>query len=135
MNTPTTRLKQVPLLLEPGKAEAMDGLSKRLDVPKQVLLREAVDFLLGKYGQHYASSELDAWRESLTVCFLRLAAARQIEMPKDADGACAEALTRIHAILIAWGTSKETLRSYNPNPPIGANSHKAKRAAKRAKQK
>lgn len=38
------------IYLEPEKAELLDGLSTQTRVPKAVLLREAVDDLLLKYG-------------------------------------------------------------------------------------
>jgi hypothetical protein len=62
MNVPTTKHQQ-PLLLEHDKADLLDQLSERTRVPKQVLLREAVDELLAKYGrtaQPTAMSELIA---------------------------------------------------------------------------
>jgi predicted DNA-binding protein len=50
MNVPTTRLHQQPLLFEPAKAAALDKLSKQLGMPKQELLREAVDDLLAMHN-------------------------------------------------------------------------------------
>jgi predicted DNA-binding protein len=50
MNPPTTRFQQVPLLLEPAKADALEKLSKHLGLPKQELLREAVDDLLAMHN-------------------------------------------------------------------------------------
>jgi predicted DNA-binding protein len=56
MNIPTTRLSKLPLLLEPDQAEQLDALSKRLKMPKQVLLREAVSEMLAMKG--YGTTEL-----------------------------------------------------------------------------
>jgi hypothetical protein len=43
-------LHQQPLYLEPEKAELLARLSAATRIPKQVLLREAVDDLLAKHG-------------------------------------------------------------------------------------
>jgi hypothetical protein len=126
-------MHQQSLYLEPEKAALLDKLAKRTRIPKAVLLREAVDLLLGIQGLAHVSPQLDAWRQSLMMCEVRLAKARHIEMPDEVDKACAEALAHIHLILETWGAPKEGRLSYDRNPPIGANSHKAKKARK-AKQ-
>lgn len=128
-----TNKHQQPILLEPDRAEMLQKLSERTRIPKQALLREAVDLLLSIQGHKHVSPQLDAWRESLMMCELVLSKARHIELPEEADRACAESVVRIHEILEAWGAPKETRLSYDRNPPTGANSHKAKRA-KTAKQ-
>lgn len=43
-------LHQQPLYLEPEKAELLARLAGKTRIPKQVLLREAVDDLLTKHG-------------------------------------------------------------------------------------
>lgn len=45
------RLKAQPIYLEPEKSEALDGLAAETRIAKAVLLREAVDDLLSKYGK------------------------------------------------------------------------------------
>lgn len=45
------RLKLQSLYLEPKKAELLDSLAADTRIPKAVLLREAVDDLLMKYGR------------------------------------------------------------------------------------
>jgi Ribbon-helix-helix domain len=47
--TPTTKHQQL-ILLEHEKAELLEKLAEKSRVPKQVLLREAVDDLLAKHG-------------------------------------------------------------------------------------
>jgi hypothetical protein len=130
-----TNKHQQLILLEPGRAEMLQKLADRTGITKQALLREAVDLLLAKSGPAHVSLEFDTWRESLQMCYVRLAGARQIELPQAADGACTDVMARIWQILVRWGVSKQTLRSYDPNPPIGANSHKAKRGRKTATKK
>ena len=121
-------MHQQSLYLEPEKATMLDKLAERTRIPKAVLLREAVDLLLGIQGLEHVSPQLDAWRQSLMMCEFRLAKARHIEMPDEVDKACAETLARVHVVLEAWGAHKEGRLSYDRNPPLGSNSHKAKRA-------
>jgi predicted DNA-binding protein len=45
------RLHLQSLYLEPEKAELLDALAADTRIPKAVLLREAVDDLLTKYGK------------------------------------------------------------------------------------
>jgi hypothetical protein len=129
-----TNKHQQLILLEPERAEMLQELAKMNGTTKQELLREAVDLLLAKSGVPGVSHEVDTWRQSLLMCFSRLANARQIELPDAADSACADVMVRVGAILENWKVSKRTLRSYDPNPPIGANSHRAKLARKAKEQ-
>jgi hypothetical protein len=46
----TAMKHQQPLYLEPEKAELLNQLHRDTRIPKAVLLREAVDDLLMKYG-------------------------------------------------------------------------------------
>ena len=43
--------------------------------------------------------------------------------------ACAETLVRVASVLEDWGAPKEYRLSFDRNPPIGTNSHQAKKAA------
>jgi hypothetical protein len=72
MNVPTTRLLQQPILLQPEKAAELERLSKKINVPKQVLLREAVDDLLAMHGMG----------RSLTVEILRDALRKSRDLVK-----------------------------------------------------
>jgi hypothetical protein len=45
------KLRPQPIYLEPQKADLLDALAAETRIPKAVLLREAVDDLLKKYGQ------------------------------------------------------------------------------------
>lgn len=47
--SPATKKHQQLILLEPGQAKLLDELAAETRVPKQVLLREAVDDLLSKH--------------------------------------------------------------------------------------
>ena len=53
-----------PLLLEPDQAELLDELSKRLRIPKQVLLREAVSQMLAMRG-YGVSDQVTQVRDAL----------------------------------------------------------------------
>ena len=126
-------MHQQSLYLEPEKAALLDKLAERTRIPKAVLLREAVDLLLGIQGLEHVSEPLDFWRNTLQKCEVELSKARHCEeIPDNVDAACATALAFINQILVAWGASKEGRPSYDHNPPIGANSHKAKKARKPA---
>src|SRR5215467_7386378 len=48
---PVTRKHQQLILLEPPQAKLLDALAGETRVPKQTLLREAVDDLLTKHGK------------------------------------------------------------------------------------
>jgi hypothetical protein len=128
-----TNKHQQLILLEPERAEQLQALSDRTRVPKQVLLREAVDYLLAIHGHHYVSPRLDAWRNSMMQCEYLMSQARHVELPNNVDRACAETLVRVASVLEDWGARKENRPSYDRNPPIGANSHQAKKA-RRAKK-
>jgi hypothetical protein len=122
-------LDQQSIYLEPGKAAKLDALSKRTRVPKAVLLREAVDVSLGINGLTGESPPLDHWVNNLMMCELALGKARHnVDIPDEVDAACAESLALIHIILEEWHRPKESRISWDRNPPIGANSHKARRA-------
>lgn len=49
--SPATKKHQQLILLEPEKAALLDALSAETRVPKQVLLRDAVDDLLAKHAK------------------------------------------------------------------------------------
>lgn len=49
--TPATQKHQQLILLEPDKARLLAELSAETRIPKQVLLRDAVDDLLAKHGK------------------------------------------------------------------------------------
>jgi len=122
-------LDQQSIYLQPRKALALDALSKRTRIPKAVLLREAVDLTLGINGMTSESPQLQHWVNNLMMCEIALSKARHNEsIPDDVDAACAESLALIHIILEEWRVLKESRISWDRNPPIGANSHKAKRA-------
>jgi hypothetical protein len=127
-------LDQQSIYLQPEKAAAIDALSKRTRVPKAVLLREAVDLTLGINGLTGESTQLEHWVNNLMMCELALSKARHNkDIPVDVDAACAESLALIHIILEEWHRPKESRISWDRNPPVGANSHKAKKV-KQAKQ-
>lgn len=128
-----TNKHQQLILLEPERAQRLQALSDRTRIPKQVLLREAVDYLLAIYGHHYVSPRLDMWRNSMMQCEHLMSQARHVESPDNVDRACAETLVRIASVLEDWGAPKESRPSYDRNPPVGANSHQAK-TARRAKK-
>jgi hypothetical protein len=65
MNVPTTRLHQQPLLLEPARATALDQLAKKLKMPKQELLREAVDDLLAMHNLGVRSLTVEILKDAL----------------------------------------------------------------------
>ena len=62
--SPATKKHQQLILLEPNKATALDDLAKRTRIPKQALLREAVDDLLAKHSQ-CPSEDYDGLRRVL----------------------------------------------------------------------
>ena len=126
-------MHQQSLYLEPGKAALLDKLAERTRIPKAVLLREAVDLLLGINGFTSDSAQLEHWANNLMMCELALSKARHNEdIPDHVDAACAESIALIHIILEEWHRPKESRASWDRNPPIGANSHKAKKARKTA---
>jgi hypothetical protein len=55
-----TKKHQQLILLDPGKAALLAGLSKATGIPKQALLREAVDDLLHKHRALVGASETTA---------------------------------------------------------------------------
>lgn len=61
--TPIIRKRQQLLLLEPKKALLLGELAAETRIPKQVLLREAVDDLLAKHGKLRSES----WEDLRTV--------------------------------------------------------------------
>jgi hypothetical protein len=127
-------LDQQSIYLEPEKAAKLKALSDRTRIPKAVLLREAVDLLLGINGFTSESPQLDHWANNLMMCELALSKARHNEdIPNNVDAACAESIALIHIILEEWHRPKESRISWDRNPPIGANSHQAKKA-RRQKQ-
>lgn len=103
--TPVTQKHQQLILLEPGKAQALDALAKHLRVPKQALLREAVDYLLTIHGVPYASPQLDQVRKSLAMCELRMneVCAGKRTSVEEMHGACAEVLVRVSQALDQLG--------------------------------
>lgn len=124
-------MDQQSIYLDPSKAVMLDALAKRTRIPKAVLLREAVDLLLGVNGLSAVSQSLDHWVGNLQMCELALSKARHNEdIPDDVDKACASSLAYIHIILEEWHRPRDTRISVDRNPPIGANSHKAKRASR-----
>jgi len=109
--SPTTQKHQQLILLEPMKAQSLDAVAKRLGVPKQVLLREAVDYLLAIHGIPYASPQLDQLRKSLAMCELRMneVCRGKKTSVEEMHGACAEVLVRVSRALDELG---EPARSF-----------------------
>jgi Ribbon-helix-helix domain len=62
--TPATKKHQQLILLEPRKAKLLEELSAQTRIPRQALLREAVDDLLAKHGQ-LESEQYDLLRRVL----------------------------------------------------------------------
>ncbi|HEY4368750.1 MAG TPA: ribbon-helix-helix domain-containing protein [Steroidobacteraceae bacterium] len=124
-----TNKHQQLILLEPERAEQLQALSDRTRIPKQVLLREAVDYLLAIYGHPYVSPRLDMWRNSMMQCECLMSQARHVALPDNVDRACAETSVRIASVLEDWGAGRENRPSYDRNPPTGANSHRAKKGS------
>ena len=58
-------MKQLPLLLEFEKADALDRLSAELNMPKQELLREAVDDLLAMHNMGVRSLSVEILKDAL----------------------------------------------------------------------
>jgi Ribbon-helix-helix domain len=65
VNPPNQRHVQQPLLLEPDKADALEKVSKKLGVPKQQLLREAVDDLLATHNVGVRSLTVEILKDAL----------------------------------------------------------------------
>ena len=110
--SPVTQKHQQLILLEPEKAKALDALAKQLEVPKQFLLREAVDYLLAMKGARYASSQIDDVRASLIVCEFRMnqVCSGKKTSVEEMHGACAEVLVRVSKALDNLGEhSRERL--------------------------
>ena len=65
MTPPNQRHVQLPLLLEPEKADALEKVSKKLGVPKQELLREAVDDMLATHNVGVRSLTVEILKDAL----------------------------------------------------------------------
>jgi hypothetical protein len=72
--SPATKKHQQLILLEPAAAKLLDELATETRIPKQVLLREAIDDLLSKHGKGVITktyvavrAALRAARQQLTV--------------------------------------------------------------------
>jgi hypothetical protein len=102
-----TTKHQQPILLEHAKAKMLEKLAERTGQPKQVLLREAVDYLLALNGARCASQQIDIVRQSLVVCELRMneACSGKYTSVEDMFGACMEVLVRVSKVLDELGES------------------------------
>jgi len=70
--TPATKKHQQLILLEPEKAALLDKLAASTRIPKQVLLREAVDDLLALNGLGDFSVRVPAVRKALKKARVQL---------------------------------------------------------------
>jgi hypothetical protein len=69
------------------------------------------------------------WRHSMMQRMQLMSQARHVASPDKVARACAETLVRVASVLEDWGVQKENRLSFDLNPPIGTNSHQAKKAA------
>jgi hypothetical protein len=106
--SPTTKHQQL-ILLDHDKAKGLDTLAKQENLPKQVLLREAVDILLTIYGAPVvAITPIHRARDQLKYCEHLLGRVwRGKQEPEDLQRACAEVLVRVKATLEELGSRKK----------------------------
>ena len=98
--TPPANRQQQPLLLDQDKATGLDTLSKRNGVPKQVLLREAVDILLAMEGAPVFAPKVEQMRQRLMKCEWLMSHVSHNKLSEDdIHRACSETLVLIHLVL------------------------------------
>ena len=108
---PTTKHQQL-ILLEHEKAAMLERLADKVGQPKQVLLRQAVDYLLAINGEHFASKQIDRVRDSLVVCEFRMneVCSGKKTTIEEMHGACMEVMVRVSKVLDELGApSRERL--------------------------
>jgi hypothetical protein len=97
--TPATKKHQQLILLEPAQAELLDELAADTRLPKQILLREAVDDLLSRYRKGVITLTYVRIRAALKEARLQLIAYRRNLMESGGDTAslqkCNRAIDRI----------------------------------------
>jgi hypothetical protein len=113
MSPPTTRHQQL-ILLDHDKADMLDALARNGGVPKQTLLREAVDILLGMAGAPYGSPRVDVMKNRLMTCELAMTKAlKKGATQEDIQRYCAETRVMVHLVLEDIGAPKESRISYS----------------------
>jgi Ribbon-helix-helix domain len=89
--SPITKKHQQLILLEPGKADLLEKLAAETRIPKQALLREAVDDLLAK---HY-KVQAEAYDDLRTVLTEARALANKIAARGHDEAATVKRAARI----------------------------------------
>lgn len=108
--TPATQKHQQLILLEPENARRLEALAKKAEVPKQVLLREAVDHMLAINGVGF-SKPINQSRDSLKMC--EHLAEKMLELhasDPDIKGPCIEIIVRLRGVLAQLGEPEKKKR-------------------------